>query len=747
MLRRIIIAATILTLFLGVITSPGYGQAKSSILTKVQVEKLARERLNIREDYTLQYSDLYTRDIQQKQFWNLNFEGENKYISVTIAADTGEIISINRRDSDDHRGVVTLLRDEAEKIAIDFIESLEKEKFKETEEVTVKAPTFIPYYLYNDVQASDNYYFMFVRKLKEEFFPNNYFIVNVSGINGGVVSYEMQWDEASYEGNKQLLGEKKARELFEKDDRLNLKYVRLNKYNPEDSEKMILTPVYTYAPKESDKIDAVTGKLLSHDELYNWGYIVGGYGLGSDDRAMMKEMSSLNGGAETIPEEGVISKEKAERAVMEVLKDNVDLDDIKLNNTGYINYYAGIKGKFWTLYWYSKEGDKYVSAAVDAEDGKVLEISYSKNEYMPIVRTKGSEDTEEFKKIAADCASLAEEKIQKMFPGVREQLQLEIDQNTVKDESRVSISSSRYIGKIPFEDNYVRMDINTDTKEITNLNYRWYEVEVQKPKSILSSKDVHRIFYDEVGIEKYLVQLKDLDKYEKEGLELPIKELLPVYSIKSFSFSYVDGATGKFLDFSGEEFVEERKEPIQFKDLDGYEYDKDILFMDKMGILKVEDEFFKPNETLLRKDALKWIVEIGWTNKAYNVDRYYKESDKDYFKDISKDNPYYKYIEAGMESGIIDEGDYFKPDEKISKMELTKWIINAMKQKELAKYFVIFQSPYKDKEVIEAEDIGYTALAKYYNIFDDKDIEVEFIPDADLERGRFIHYMYQFIKN
>ncbi|MCK9267310.1 MAG: hypothetical protein M0P14_01190, partial [Alkaliphilus sp.] len=332
MLRRIIIAATILTLFLGVITSPGYGQAKSSILTKVQVEKLARERLNIREDYTLQYSDLYTRDIQQKQFWNLNFEGENKYISVTIAADTGEIISINRRDSDDHRGVVTLLRDEAEKIAIDFIESLEKEKFKETEEVTVKAPTFIPYYLYNDVQASDNYYFMFVRKLKEEFFPNNYFIVNVSGINGGVVSYEMQWDEASYEGNRQLLSEKKARELFEKDDRLNLKYVRLNKYNPEDSEKMILTPVYTYAPRESDKIDAVTGKLLSHDELYDKGHISGGYGAGSDDRAMMKEMSSLNGGVETIPEEGVISKEKAEHTVMEVLKDNVDLDDIKLSN-------------------------------------------------------------------------------------------------------------------------------------------------------------------------------------------------------------------------------------------------------------------------------------------------------------------------------------------------------------------------------------------------------------------------------
>ena len=747
MFKRMMILVITLALFLGTITPIGYGQAKSSILTKAQVEKLARGRLHIKEDYKLQYSDLYTRDIQQKQFWNLSFEKENSQISDTMEADTGKIISFNSWGNKDYEGVVKLLRDEAKKIATDFIKSLEREKFKETEEVTVEAPTFIPYYLYDMEQGSDNYYFMFVRKLKGEFFPNNYFVVNVSGVNGKVVSYEMKWDEASYEGNKQLLSEQKARELFERDNRLKLKYVRLNKYNPEDSKSIVLTPVYIYAPKESDKIDAVTGRLLSHDELYNWNYFGPIGGAGGDEGMRMKEMASLDAGIETIPEEGVISKEKAEQAIIDILKDNVDLDDVKLNNTSYTNYYAEVKGKFWILYWYSKEGDKYINAAVDAENGKVLEIYYSKNEYRPIAKTKGPEDTEEFKKVARDCVSFAEEKIQKMFPGIREQLQLEIDENVVKDENRIGISSPRYIDKIPFEDNRVRMDVDKNTKEIIHLNYRWYDVEVQKPESILNSKDAHKVFYDKVGFEKYLVQLKDLDKYEKEGLELPIKELLPVYSIKSFSFIYVDGATGKYLDYSGEEFEEKKKELTQFKDIEGHEYEKDIVFMDKMGVLKVTDEFFKPNEALLRKDALKWIVEIGWTYKAYNVDRYYRKSDKDYFKDISKDDPYYKYIEAGVESGIIDKGDYFKPDEKISKIELSKWVINAMKQKELAKYFLIFKSPYTDKGSIKAEDVGYTALAKYYNIFGDKDMETEFAPDTNLERGKFIHHMYQFIGN
>ncbi|NMA03979.1 MAG: hypothetical protein GX925_04655 [Clostridiales bacterium] len=747
MLRKTIITGIILTLFLGIITPIGHGQTKSSILTKLQVEKLARGRLHIKEDYKLQYSDLYTRDIQQKQFWNLSFEKENKSISITMAADTGEIISFNRWDSKDYGGAITLPQEEAKEIAMDFIKSLEKERFKETEEVTVEAPTFIPYHLYNDAQGSDNYYFMFVRKLKGEFFPNNYFVINVSGVNGEVVSYEMKWDEAGYEGNKQLLSEQKARELFEKDDRLELKYVRLNKYNSEDSKNIVLTPVYIYAPKESDKIDAVTGRLLSRDELYNWNYFGPAGGAGGNEGMRMKEMASLDAGVETIPEEGVISKEKAEKAIIDILKGNVDLDDVKLNNTSYTNYYAEAKGKFWVLYWYSKEGSKYINAAVNAEDGKVLEISYSKNEYRPIAKTGDPEDTGGFKKIAKDCTDFVEEKVQKMFPGIREQLQLEIDQNVVKDENRISISSPRYIDKIPFEDNHIRMDIDKNTKEIIHLNYRWYKVEAQKPKSMLNIKDAHKILYDKVGFEKYLVQLKDLDKYKKEGLELPIKELLPVYSIKNFDFIYIDGATGKFLDYSGEEFVEKKKELIQFKDIKGHEYEKDILFMDKMGVLKVKDEFFKPNEVLLRKDALKWVVEIGWTNKAYNVDRYYRESNKDYFKDISKDDPYYKYIEAGVESGIIEKGEYFKPDEKISKIELTKWIINAMKQKELAKYSDIFKSPYVDKEAIEAENVGYVALAKYYNIFCDKNIETEFVPDTNLKRGEFIHCMYEFIKN
>ncbi|QUH20300.1 S-layer homology domain-containing protein [Alkaliphilus sp. B6464] len=756
MLRKIMVVIITFTLFLGVITPVGYGAVKSSILTKAEAEKLAREKLDLGKDYKLQYGNLNTRDIQQRQFWNLAFEGDKKNASVVMAADSGEIISFNQWNGNNEEKAVNLLQDEAKKIAVDFIKSLEAERFNETEEVTVKAPTVIPYDIKINYTDNDSYHFMFVRKINGEFFPSNYFRITVSGLNKSISSYEMKWDIGSYESNKQLLNEEEARGFFEKEDRLQLKYVRLNKYNKEDSKNVVLTPVYIYTPKETDKIDAITGKLLTSDQLYNWNYY--GYPIYREDSSNANEMmakEASNGGVEMIPDDGVISKEKVEQIIINILKEHVDIEGIKLNSGSYTNYYAGIKGKFWYVYWNSDEGDKYLNSVLNAENGQVLELSYNKSEgYQPVQEVRDLKTTENIKenvRKSDDTLSIVNEKIQTMFPKTKGALKLEIKSDNVIDKDKAYVSSSRYINNILFDDNYVHMTYNDETEEISSLRYRWYDVDVQKSSSMLTKEKAHKIFYDNVGLEKYLVQLKDLEKLEKEGLEIPTKELLSVYAIKSFGFNYIDGVTGKFLNYSGEEFKKEQSNQTQFTDIKGSPYEKDILLIDKMGILKVTEQTFKPEEALLRKDALKWIVEIGWSNKAYYVDRYYNGSNenkgKDYFKDISKDSPYYKYIETGVEFGIIDEGDYFKPDEKISKIELAKWIINAMKQKELANYSNIFQVPYKDKEVIKTEDIGYAALAKYYNIFGDKNIEAEFSPNKNLNRGEFIHFMYQLIRD
>jgi len=430
MLRKIMSVIITFILFIGVMTPVGYGDVKSSILNKVEVEKLAREKLSLDKDFKLQYSNLHTRDIQQRQFWNLDFEGNKKNTSIVMAADSGEIISINQWNSDSYGKAITLLEDEAKKISIDFIKSLETERFKETEEVTVKSPTVIPYDMKINYSDSDNYYFMFVRKINGEFFPNNYFAVTVSGVNGSVLSYEMKWDNATYADNKQLLSDTRARAIFEKEDRLQLKYVKLNEYNQKEGKNIILTPVYVYEPKESDKINATNGKLLTYDELYNWGYY--GYPIyrGNTTLESMMDKVALGQAVEMIPEEGVISKEKAEQIVINTIKDHVDIEGIKLNSTSYTNYYGGVKGKFWSVYWYSNEGIKYLNSVVNAENGEVLNLSYSKNEryeLMPETRTLEKIDSSKQNTIKNDdILKIVNEKIEEIFPKTKDNLKLEI---------------------------------------------------------------------------------------------------------------------------------------------------------------------------------------------------------------------------------------------------------------------------------------------------------------------------------
>lgn len=101
------------SLFLGIIAPASYGEVKSSILTNVEAEKLAREKLNLNEEYELQHSNLHTRDIQQKQFWSLEFVEEESSIGITMAADSGEIISINQWDNKNYGKPISLLEEEA----------------------------------------------------------------------------------------------------------------------------------------------------------------------------------------------------------------------------------------------------------------------------------------------------------------------------------------------------------------------------------------------------------------------------------------------------------------------------------------------------------------------------------------------------------------------------------------------------------------------------------------------------------
>ncbi|AOY76265.1 S-layer homology domain-containing protein [Clostridium formicaceticum] len=735
--RTVSIGITILliiTMFQGVVFA-----AETSIYTKTEMEALLRKKLHIDDDMKLSQVNLFTRDLQRKQMWNLEFEKEKERIFVTAAADTGEIINYHQWKDSNYGKAIAVLPDEARGKAVAFIQSLEAERFKETEEITVEAPSMIVYNMERGFYQGENYHFLFIRKLEEEFFPNNYFRVQVSGIDGSITDYEMKWDDATYNNKKNLIAKEKARKAFEEEDRFILKYVALYSNNKDERSKPFLTPVYLYVPKESDLIHAVDGRLLKIEEIYSQGY---GLRTGISMDSAMKEMGAAYGQPEVIPEEGVISKEKAEKIVSETLGKELDMKELKVQSSYYSQYHYGRKGKFWEIYWLDEKTDRRLHATLDGEKGEVVSISYS--EYPEKVQPFQSEELEMMKENSIDEVKIKEkvhEKIKVLFPHIQaEELQLEAKK--LDEDSLISITSSRYIDGIPYEENYLKITYDGNKNKIVELDYRWYEVEVQSFSKVLDKEMISKKFYDAVGFEKYLIQLKDEAAYKKDRLDLPLKELAPIYTLKTFHFMYIDALNGKFLNYNGEEYVKEESLLADFKDIENHSYGNQIILLNRMGILKEASEFFRPNDELLRKDAIKWIVEMTGRNRVY------PDAKVIAFKDVDKEDPYYSYIQAAIANEIIEKNDdYFRPDETVTKIEVTQWILNALEQKELAQFTEIFQIPYTDTEEIDIEDTGYVALAKYYNIFGDKETTGAFNPNKVFSRGEFASIIYHLIKN
>lgn len=770
-MRRITWTLVIVLLMVTITASMVLAESSSSIYSKIEIEKIVREKLQLENKLDLKYGHLSTQDLRQKRFWYLEFSDDINNIYVTANAESGEIINFHKWGDHSNKKPVTILEQMAKKNAIRLIQSMEPQRFKETEEVTIATPSIGIYDLSRNFADTNNYYFYFMRKIAGEFFPENYFKVQVSGVTGEVMQYEMAWDDAIYEADRSLVSETAIRKVFEGEDQIKLKYIALGKNN-KDGEIPYLTPVYYYLPKESGLVNAIDGKFLKTEELYNRGYYLrslSGAGGIMEDSAQ-KEMAADSGG-EVIPEQGVVSKEKIEKIVLDILKKELDTGRLNLQGSSYSNYFNGIEGKYWRLNWLEEETGISLNVVADAVKADILSVDYYKSllSEKPVARIELSARDMDMavssieivekkdinfgeKNLNIDENKIKNEilgKVQNIFPQIKKnEIKFEL-QDVEKEKNLFNANSPRYIDDIPYDGNRLNITYNYKTKEIMGVHYRWNEIKAEASSQVLDKKIIEKQFYDEIGFEKYLIQLSDQLAGKEKGLDIPLKELLPVYGLKDFNFTYINAITGKFLKNNGEEYIGDFSPQDGFTDVINSRYEREIVLMNKMGVLKEDNNLFYPNDILLRQDAIKWIVELGWMGKAYSLDgyyEYYNRGDKISFKDMSKDNPYYPYILAAIKNGILDESqEYFRPEEEINKLEITKWILGAMKQKRLAEFTEIFINLHPDNDKISDQDIGYIALAKYYQLYDRIESGQSFNPDKVFQRDEFVKVLYDIL--
>jgi hypothetical protein len=105
------------------------------------------------------------------------------------------------------------------------------------------------------------------------------------------------------------------------------------------------------------------------------------------------------------------------------------------------------------------------------------------------------------------------------------------------------------------------------------------------------------------------------------------------------------------------------------------------------GYLNEQSTPFRPNTRISRIEALKIVLgaaeKITWKEK-FELASETPDSAQNAipFSDVDPQNPemwwYPRYLECAIESGVIDPGQYFRPDENITKEELNDMISRAV---------------------------------------------------------------------
>ncbi|GMQ62246.1 S-layer homology domain-containing protein [Vallitalea maricola] len=742
-------------------------EADSSILKVDEVTEIVKKELKIGKEFELEDSRLSTDDYYLKKVWNLVFKSDDKNIQVRVDAETGKIIEFEhwgRNDGEVLKYTKEQVRKTAEKYIDDNYADIKKELVEIEED---KFNRYISYY------GRDNYVFIYARKLSNEIFKENYISISVSGITGEITGFKIVWDDSKYTKKNSEISEKEARLIFEKEDGLKLKYIKVNK---EEDKNTILTlkPVYYYEIINSGLLDSVTKKFYDVEDIYSYNRDEIVY---NDAATNEKEAGGLDRGQEMIPEKGAISREKAQKTIVEKISKITDTKNLNIKRSNYQGWYNGIDGKFWNMTLENDEDNIYVNVTLDADSGKILEINYNKYSYRnndSINRLKlelasgeltkedfetkaklmlaageitkeqydnRSKDIEKNAKIDTDALNKKAQNIMSnMFPNI-DKKDYSIDIEPSQDENvKAYVKGTRVINDIEYNRNGFSMEFDVETNEVVRFSFEWfYNIEVEEPKTIIAKEKVSEIFYDQVGFDKELIQLKDKDKEEKENVLLPLTDLALVYKLKPYRFSYIDVENGKLLDYSGEEY-KDNDEAEYFTDIKGNKYEQSIKLMNKMGFIRETNDKFSPNATLTKKDAIKWIVLTLSRQYEYipSAKRNYYGNDEISFKDIDEDDEYYRYVVDAVRMNIIEDGKYFNKNHKVTLMEMTKWIINGMGQKDLAEYTDIFA---KEQGVAD-NDQGYIGLAKYYKLIEDT-TNIK----KTKSRAETIDILYDFIAN
>lgn len=572
-------------------------------------------------------------------------------VSVSISANTGELLSFNSWQQQNRKNIVSITKNQAKEIADKFIAGIVK---KDDKSLVYIPNRYEAYERTGGVYEIPQYNFAYAQKVNGIISSDVTSNVTVNASNGKVTSYystNQYMKEIKYPSTDGIKGMDELKSEYISS--LKMQPVYLTTYN---YDKPVISLVYI--PATNLLMDAKTMENVND-------YI---YGVNTStipiDTSLIKKVESKK-----ITESEALNIIGSSKAYIEKLtgikfKDSQGVA-IKMNgNVNEVN----------RNYEYSDGSNYYgLSMSINLDTGNTTAFNfymYNRNSY--------EEPKEVQEKVSYQTAKkTSDELLGALFA---KQHGAYYDNNKEPDNTKDYIKQQRShnFQYIRYENgiscgNSINISINKETGRLENLYMSWNDVSYPKPDNIISEDEAKEKYINgmEFELEYYSPYIYNGGSVEKA------QEILIVFKpVIDDTNKCINAFTGEVIDYSGKPLISKKSDENHWAV-------NSIEMLETQGV--VLRNLASYDEKLSRQDAVKMLSLVT------GIQGYYLDIQKNSFADVNKDHEYYRYIESAVQNNIIRAtGMNFNGTQKITKEEFIIMLLDMLGYKDIIQHKELF---------------------------------------------------------
>lgn len=673
-------------------------------------KKILKDYFNItvdekKYDCSVEFSQAYEeKNYYWQIYWRKNDSNSNTNMEVFVNASNGKILRASNREYTEGQtnNIAKITEEEGRKKAEAFLQKINPKEFKETK--YVKSNTD---YMYR--RGDNTYSYSYIRCINGVKYNENSLVVEVDGIKGEVISYNINWDDnvkvPSADG---IIAGNKAQEIIKKDLNLDLLYIPYrDKYEYEENANKTKL-VYKVNFPNGGLLDAKEGKFISNT-------------LGKKvekDLTDKEKKDYLSKIKIKKPLDKEISKDRAvelaKGKIKELYGEGYEVNSVRYNENK--DNMFGAKNT-WSIDFSKKQDENKGydggQISIDALNENIVNLYKNFRENANEAATITWEQA--YNKAIEFIAKYAPEK----FKDINTKQINYVDSKSNMYDKRYHFNFTRTVNGIPYDANYIDISFDSIKGELGEFRINWNEdAKFSEAKNLMNKEEGKNTLFN-----KYKPDLGYIKISKSNDPKKPEFETKLVYKWNEDASMYysplttLDAFTGKVLNEMGEE-IDENIGKFMDK-IKESPYKNELTILAYNGIMDTAN--FGANKEITQMDFIKMLVNA----KGYRPNLLKDASALKFETAASKNDTNYKYLQLAVLYGIVENKEgKFDINSKVTREDMAKALVKFLGYEKLASSKDIFQLKIDDAKEIKNENLGCMAIAKGLGILEVKDNKI-----------------------